>query len=120
MDSDYTRVGGTPALVAVVDDFYRRVVADPRLAGYFTGVDMPTLRRHQTLMLTRVLGGPDAYHGRPLGEAHAGLGVDDADFDRVVGHLTAALVDAGVPGDVLGRVSEVLEAARAEVVTGGH
>jgi hypothetical protein len=31
--------------------------------------------------------------------AHAGLHITDADFDRVLGHLNAALVDAGVVTD---------------------
>jgi hemoglobin len=31
--SIYEAIGGEPALVAVVDDFYDRVLADPPLAG---------------------------------------------------------------------------------------
>ncbi|MGL5908649.1 MAG: group I truncated hemoglobin [Phycicoccus sp.] len=117
MPSDFERIGGAPALTAVVDDFYRRVVADDQLAHYFTETSMPTLRRHQTLMLTKVLGGPDTYDGRPLDEAHAGMGIDDADYDRVGTHLTTCLAEAGVPEDILGRVADTLAAVRPAIVT---
>ena len=37
--SIYESIGGEPALVAVVDDFYVRVLADPQLAGFFAGAN---------------------------------------------------------------------------------
>jgi hypothetical protein len=33
--SIYIAIGGEPALVAMVDDVYERVLADPQLAGFF-------------------------------------------------------------------------------------
>jgi hemoglobin len=85
--SDYEAVGGGPAVSAVVNDFYERVLGDPQLAPYFEDVDMARLKRHQVLLVTKVLGGPDNYNGRPLDEAHEGLGIDSDDFNKVVGHL---------------------------------
>ena len=41
--SDYEVVGGGPAVSAVVNDFYERVLSDPQLAPYFEGVDLPRL-----------------------------------------------------------------------------
>jgi truncated hemoglobin YjbI len=35
--SDYDLVGGGPAVGAVVNDFYERVLRDPQLAPYFEG-----------------------------------------------------------------------------------
>ena len=39
--SDYDRVGGGAAVRSVVDRFYDLVLDDARLAGYFTGTDLP-------------------------------------------------------------------------------
>ena len=64
--SDYQAVGGGPAVKAVVEDFYARVLHDPQLAPFFIGVDLPRLKRHQALLVTKVLGGPDGYTGRSL------------------------------------------------------
>ena len=49
--SDYDAVGGGPAVAAVVDDFYRRVLDDGPLAHHFKGVDMARLKRHQALLI---------------------------------------------------------------------
>ena len=38
--TDYERIGGAPAVSAVVNRFYEAVLADPALAPYFTGVEM--------------------------------------------------------------------------------
>jgi hemoglobin len=39
--SIYDNIGGAPAIRAAVDDFYTRVLADARLAPFFTGTDLP-------------------------------------------------------------------------------
>jgi hemoglobin len=117
--SDYDAVGGGPAVSTVVNDFYRRVLADPQLAPYFEGVDMVRLKRHQALLVTQVLGGPENYTGRPLGEAHAGLGIDHDDFTAVVGHLASAMKDAGVPDDIIGRAGAAVAATESVIVETG-
>jgi hemoglobin len=116
--SDYDRIGGGAALTAVVDEFYRRLLADERVAHYFEGVPLPVLKRHQALLLAKVLGGPDQYEGRALDAAHAGLDITDEDYDIVVAHLVATMVEAGVPDDILGRAGEVLVAVRPSIVAG--
>ena len=117
--SDYEVFGGGPAVSAVVNDFYERVLGDPQLAPYFEGVDMSRLKRHQVLLVTKVLGGPDNYNGRPLDEAHAGLGIDSDDFNAVVGHLAGAMKDAGVPDDIIGRAGAAVAATEPAIVESG-
>lgn len=115
--TDYALIGGGPAVTAVVDSFYEKVLADPALTGYFTDVDMPRLKRHQVLLVSQVLGGPAQYDGRDLGAAHQGLGITTDAFDKVVEHLVEALEQAGVPADVIGRVGAALGAAQPDIVS---
>lgn len=115
--SDYELVGGGPAVRAVVDSFYQLVLGDPLLAPLFEGVDMPRLKRHQALLVSQVMGGPAEYDGRELHQAHAGLEITDEHFDHVVEHLVAALQQAGVPDDVIGRVGAALGGTRSDIVT---
>jgi hemoglobin len=117
MASDYQRIGGGPAVSAVVDEFYRRLTADEQVSHYFDDVSLPTLKRHQVLMITTILGGPNEYDGRALDEAHAPLGITDADYQRVGSHLMSTLDDAGVPGDVQERVGVALGQVRDSIVT---
>jgi hemoglobin len=117
--TDYETIGGGTAVSAVVNDFYERVLADPQLAPYFDDVDLPTLKRHQVLLVTKVLGGPDNYGGRPLDEAHDGLGITPDDFAAVVGHLAAAMKAAGVPDDIIGRAGAAVAATESDIVEAG-
>ncbi len=44
---------GELAIVALVETFYRKVLADPRLYPFFQGVSMEILRRHQVSSLSK-------------------------------------------------------------------
>ena len=115
--SIFERLGQEQGIRGAVDDFYERVVGDPQLAHYFDGVDMRTLRQHQTALLVQVTGGPSAYSGRDLAVAHARLGITPEDFDRVVEHLVGTLTSSGVSGEDIGAIGEALTAHRDEIVT---
>jgi hemoglobin len=114
--SIYTEIGGAPAVSAAVDDFYRRVLADPALAGYFTGSDVNRVKAHQRMFIGAALGGPAGYAGRAIREAHAGLHIRDADFDRVVGHLAATLTSLGVADPTIGKIADALGPLREQIV----
>lgn len=105
--SIYEAIGGEEALVAVVDDFYDRVLADPQLAAYFEGTRLPSLKGRQVEFFATALGGPDLYQGPTMKQVHQGRGISQADFDKVAYHLTNSLLSAGVPGDL---VSEIIGA----------
>jgi hemoglobin len=97
MPGMYSMLGGRPAFEAAVEDFYRRIVADPHLRAYFEHVDLGRLKGHQHSFLAMALGGPRAYIGRAMSSAHATLAITDEAFDRVLEHLVHTLADAGAP-----------------------
>ncbi|MGZ9067367.1 MAG: group 1 truncated hemoglobin, partial [Burkholderiales bacterium] len=43
-ESLYQRLGGKPAITAVVDDFVANVAADARINGFFATTDIPRLK----------------------------------------------------------------------------
>jgi len=114
--SDYQRIGGGRAVSAVVDRFYESVLADPQLAPFFVDTDLNRLKRHQVLLISQVMGGPADYDGQSLREAHSGMDINSAHFGRVVTHLVAALQEASVPDDVIGRLGAQLGEAEKDVV----
>ncbi len=114
--SYYDRIGGAPVVREVVDSFYVRVLGDDDLKPYFDGVDMPRLKRHMVVLLCSVLGGPDPYEGRDLGEAHAGLGITSQHYDKVGEHLFAVLQAGGVDEDILRDVGLVLAKVKSSIV----
>ena len=115
--SIYDSIGGAPAVGAAVDDFYARVLADPRLAPFFTSVDLHHLKAHQRAFIAAAIGGSEIYQGRDMAAAHAGLAITDADFDAVVGHLVATLTGLGVPPETIGQIGGALAPLRADIVT---
>jgi hemoglobin len=114
--SDYAAIGGVEAVRRVVDRFYTLVLGDADLVGYFAGADLLRLKRHQVLLLSTLLGGPDAYTGRDLASAHAGLPIGDAQFRKVGAHLGRALTEAGVPDEVVAKIAGVLASVRDQIV----
>ena len=117
--SIYESIGGEPALVAVVDDFYERVLGDPQLAPFFAGASMPKLKGRQVEFFAAALGGPDFYQGGSMRQVHAGRGISQADFDRVAFHLTAALAEAGVPAVTIARIAAAVTPLAGDIVARG-
>jgi hemoglobin len=99
-----------------VNNFYERVLRDPQLAPYFEGVDLARLKRHQVLLISQVLGGLANYDGRPLDQAHAGLGIGHDDLAAVASHLGAAMREAGVPEDIILRAIAVVASTEPDIV----
>lgn len=116
MEGLYDALGGDDGLSAVVEAFYARVTVDPELAPYFAGIDLDRLRAHQRAFLRAAIDGPGRYPGRPLAQAHAGLGITDAHFDRLVDHLATVLGDLGAGPGAVAFVRDRIGALRAQVV----
>ena len=90
----YQRVGGYDTLAAIFDDLGPRLAKDPQFARFFTGhaTDSDLRQRQRALeVLCQDSGGPCVYTGRPLKQAHGGLGIGEAHWTAFLGHLTATL-----------------------------
>jgi hemoglobin len=116
MASIYDEIGGGPAAAAAVEDLYARILSDRALAHYFTGVDMKRQKRHLRGFVAAALGGPQVYAGRDMDAAHAGIGVTHGAFDRVVGHLAAALAALRVPAATIDAIAGKLAPLRTQIV----
>ena len=112
----YERIGGEAAVDAAVDVFYRRVLADERIAHHFEDVDMDVQREKQKAFLTFAFGGPNRYSGRELRTAHARLTLSDGDFDAVMQHLGQTLESLGVPASAIGEVAGIALSVKNDVL----
>lgn len=102
----YDRLGGAPAISAVVEDFAGRVLADTRVNAKFAKSDPTRLVANLKTFVTQATGGPKAYKGQTMAAAHHNMGVTDAEFGAVVEDLSASLDKFNVPakekGELLG------------------
>ncbi|MEU6642009.1 group 1 truncated hemoglobin [Saccharomonospora sp. NPDC046836] len=117
MTSIYEQIGGQDALIAVVDDFYKRVLDDPQLAGFFTGSNMSRLKGKQVEFFAQALGGPAEYSGQPMKDVHRGRGIQQEHFDLVAKYLTESLLAAGVPGETADAIIGAIAPLSSDIVT---
>jgi hemoglobin len=108
---------GKPVLRHVVDDTFRRALADEALRNYFARANMTRLRRRMVQFLGMALGGPNEYEGRPMTESHHRLSITNDHCDRFADHLADALAQAGVDGEVLDHVRQLVETLKPSIVT---
>ena len=115
----YEQLGGEAAVAAAVDGFYKKVLADDRVNGFFEGVDMDRQIRMQTEFLTFAFGGPNNYGGKDLRAAHAHLvakGLNDTHFDIILEHLGGTLKELGVSDELIGQAAGVANSVRDDIL----
>lgn len=116
-DTIFDQIGGEAAVEAVVEIFYGKVLADPELKDYFATTDIEGLKRHQARFVGMALGATRPYSGRSMKKAHEGMGITEVQFNLVVGHLAAALTEAGVDGPTIEAIAEKLVPLKGDIVT---
>jgi len=117
MSTIYDRIGGAEALETVVDDFYRRVLADPELAGFFAGTNMNRLKGRQVEFFSAALGGPEPYPGAPMRQVHQVRGITTHHFNLVAGHLTESLEAAGLGHDTVTQIIAAIAPLADDIVS---
>jgi hemoglobin len=93
----FDRLGGKPAVEAVVDEFLQRVAADKRINGRFFNTDLARLRGLLIEFVCSATGGPCQYTGRDMRSAHAGFQLVEEEFTALVEDLVGALDKFNVP-----------------------
>lgn len=92
----FERLGGTETLIKIIEDTYRRVLADPDLKRFFENVPMNRLRKMQFHFLAAAFDGPAEYSGAELTAAHAGKGIGGKEFSKFCGHFLDSLESHGI------------------------
>ncbi|MDG4550978.1 MAG: group 1 truncated hemoglobin [Candidatus Contendobacter sp.] len=113
----YERLGGQPAINAVVDDFVANVAADKRINRFFANANIPRLKRLLGEQICAGAGGPCTYTGKDMKTAHAGMGITDAQFNALVEDLVKSLDKFKVPAKEQQELLAVLGPMRKDIVT---
>ena len=112
----YDRLGGQPAVTAVVDDFVGNVAADNRINGFFARTDIPRLKKNLVDQICQGTGGPCTYTGRDMKTAHKGMNITDAQFNALVEDLKKTLDKFKVPEKEQGHLLAVLGPMKPQIV----
>jgi len=114
----YDRLGGKPAITAVVDQFVTNVAGDKRINAFFANADIPHLKMELVDQICQASGGPCTYTGRDMKTTHQGMGIKDADFNSLVEDLVAALDKFKVPEKEKGELLGILGPLKKDIVEG--
>jgi len=112
----YERLGGKPAITAVVDQFVANVAADKRINMRFVNTDIPHLKVLLVEFVCTATGGPEKYEGRDMHSSHGGMQLVDEEFNALVEDLTAALVKFNVPEKEKGELLGALGPLKPQIV----
>jgi hemoglobin len=93
----YDRLGGEPAVAAVVDEFVTRTTNDARIKERFFNTDANNLKRLLVEFVCMATGGGCKYTGRDMASSHAGMDLVDEEFTALVENLSDALDKFKVP-----------------------
>jgi hemoglobin len=112
----YERLGGQPAITAVVDDFVNRTTSDPRIKDRFFNTDANNLKKLLVEFVCMATGGPCKYEGRDMATTHAGMDLVDDEFNALVENLKATLDKFKVPDKEQGELLGALGPLKPQIV----
>lgn len=113
----YVRLGGEPAVKAVVKDFVEEQVAkDPRINAFFKSTDIPHLEQMLFEQICAATGGGCTYTGKDMKTTHSGMKVSEAHFNALVEDLTKTLDKFGVKEAEKTELLTALGSMKADIV----
>jgi len=112
----YDRLGGKPAIQAVVDDFIGNVAGDARINKRFAGANITRLKGNLVDQICEATGGPCKYTGQKMRSAHAGMKITDEEFDALVEDLVKSLDKLKVPAQEKGELLTALGGMKKDIV----
>jgi hemoglobin len=108
MSTLFDKLGGQQGIEQLVDEFYKRIMADNTLSPYFAHTDMERQHRQQTAFFSEIFDGPKQYKGRTMETTHKGLNLQPQHFELIAKHLKEAAAARGVsPEDTNAAVARV-------------
>lgn len=114
-ESGFQRIGGEPALRAIIERFVDRMFDDVMIGFHFRAASRERIKEMEYQHAAEHLGAPVAYAGRPLRAAHAPHRIMGGQFERRKKILADVLAEHGVPEDVRAAWLAHVESLRGEI-----
>ena len=119
MESLYQRLGGYDAIAAVADNLLPRLVSDEKLGRFWAHRGDDGVKREKQLLidfLCAMSGGPLLYVGRNMTTTHRGMGINEEDWGRFIGHVEATLTHFELGQQEFADVVGFVQSLKEEVV----
>jgi len=106
-----------PGIDRIIDDSVARWTVDPRIARRFAGRNLVRLRLELKAQVCYLVGGPCAYEGKDMRAAHAGMGLENRDFNALAEDLQLAMDKEHVPFSAQNRLLAKLAPMQRAIVS---
>jgi hemoglobin len=113
----FDRLGGLPAITAVVDKTIDSAAKDPRTSRSFKGLKLEGVKEAVVAQLCESSGGPCKYEGASMVKAHKGLDITSAEFDAFAQQLVATLDQFKVGTREKDELLQLLGPMKRDIVT---
>ncbi len=101
----------------LIDDFVVRISTDPRIAQRFQGANLDHLRSALKSQVCYLVGGPCVYDGKDMTAAHAGMGLQNRDFNDLAEDLQKAMDKEGISFQAQNQLLAKLAPMQRAIVT---
>ena len=116
-DQLYKAFGEKAGLVALMDDFMVRLLADPRTGPHFKPVNQQRVKEQLVDQLCTLSGGPCVYKGADMKSSHANLDIKKSDFHALVEVLQASMDAKGIASRKQNEMLALLAPMNRDIIT---
>ena len=116
-DQLYKAFGEKAGLVALMDDFMTRLLADPRTGPHFKPANQQRVKEQLVDQFCALGGGPCVYKGADMKSSHANLDIKKSDFHALVEVLQVSMDAKGIPFRKQGEMLALLAPMNRDIIT---
>lgn len=116
-DQLYKAFGEKAGLVALMDDFMVRLLADPRTGPHFKPANQQRVKEQLVEQLCDLGGGPCKYKGADMKSSHANLDIKKSDFHALVEVLQLSMDAKGIPFAKQNEMLALLAPMHRDIIT---
>lgn len=116
----YERLGGPAGIRRIVDGAVAAHMENPLICHRFAPyADQPErveeIKAHTCDFFAAGSGGPDAYDGRSMRDAHCGMDIDAAEYDAAAGDILRTMDALRYDVKTCAAVGEILQSLKPEI-----
>lgn len=112
----YQDLGGQIGVAKLVDSFINNIGHDEQIFDYFSDANVSRFRNQFIVHICAVSDGPCNYTGDSMEDIHAGMNINEADFNRVVELLIDAMEDQQITFKIQNRLLARLAPMRSGII----
>ena len=116
-DALYQALGQKPGLVALMDDFVPRLLADPRMQPFFEKTNQVNFKQQLVDQVCQVSGGPCIYKGVDMKTAHSNFDITKGNFNALVEVLQKSMDARQIAFSAQNKLLALLAPMHRDVIT---